>query len=272
MYKELYLTPMDQEVYDPTGRNRAFLKRLNVVRQTFNAKSPLMNKPGAWYEEHWTSRLKQLSQSAGQRHAEYYKWNLEYLSKFGRQGGIFPLDLALESIKRSYDLAERSVTFNYALIGSEWLCRLFSQRVKRVGYPQGTSPRPFGKAAALPSGCKKGDFYAETLLAKPYRHLFPDLPGERYMRKKYRTIHQSSVLDIRLTDDTLYKCRYWLKTNYPEFFSSWLNPADHMHSILTKMVDRNMYVVETDYSAMDEHFSKECVDRCVLPILSLIHI
>jgi hypothetical protein len=120
--------------------------------------------------------------------------------------------------------------------------------------------------AAIPTGLKKGTYLAETLGAKPYRHYFPNLPGERYQRKKFRTINQDSVLNVRLTEKALSACRHFLADHIPELFGSWLNPEAVIQPVCTKIVDKHYYSVETDYEKMDEHFSFAATIEIVRPI------
>nr|UAW00439.1 MAG: RNA-dependent RNA polymerase [Porcine picobirnavirus] len=268
---KVYLTPIDQEALDPIFKNRLMLRRFNVTKQTFSPKPSLAYLKGDWYLNKLVEATKQfIAGNPASVHQEYYEWNLSYAEKYGRQGGTFPKEIMQQSYARSYDLAARSVTFHYAKIGSDWLARYCQQLVDRYGHPNYSYVKTINTNSALPTGLKKGTFYAETIGFKPYRHLLPNLPGQRYMRKKCRTINQDACANVRLTERILNNARNFLRDYIPRLFGSWLNPDLVVRPTATTIVDRNLYSVETDYEKMDEHFGYDATVTCVLPVYKAI--
>lgn len=261
-----FLTPIDQEGLDPTGKNRQTIMRFHVNKQTYSPKSPLCYLSGSEYLNKYCDRLTSSFSDRTNPHYEYVQWNLSYREKYGPQGGVFPIKYLYESYDRSYSNALTSKEFKYAKLGSRWLARYVHQLRDRYGLPNYAVTPTVGTNAAIPTGCKKGTFYAETVGFGPHRHILPNLPGQRYMRKKKRAINQDACANVRLTETMLSNVRQFLRAHLPEFFGSWLNPQDVVQPCATFIVDNNYYSVETDYEKMDEHFGIEITTEIVMPI------
>lgn len=263
------LTQSQIELIDPTGKGRAFLSSLKETTQTPSPSFVRALSSSEWLNwlEHLISDL-----SSQERYLSLLDVEKSSLTKFGPQGGHFSLDKVLSYYESSYSRADRSVQVNHVIRrGRDYLLRLIKYRLELYGYPCYAHDMGItGTSAALPTMLKKGEFLAETISAKPWRHVFHDLPGQRRMRLKDRVINQDSNLNVRYIESYMSSIRKWLKTYIPEYFSQWLNPREIQLPRLSKFMRRPFYSVEGDYDHCDESFSLDIVMEVVLPVYELL--
>lgn len=263
MLEIIDLTPEDQLILDPTGRCRETLKRYE--RESFNPQSSLTTRltSSQWLEQ--LHLVNAQMQSQARKHAIYFDWNYNFDSKYGPQGGTFHIDKLKDIYRESY--SNVGTPKLHAIIrGRDYLLRRIKAITQKVGIASPTPGTVVDTAAALPMGGHKGGYYQECVGARQWRHLFPVLPGERRQRGKDRCINQDAVTNVRYIESELNGIRYWLRSNLPEYFGSWLNPKQVVRPTLTKIIDANMYVAETDYDGMDLHFSRVLAEEIFLPI------
>lgn len=263
MYKVKWMTPEDLLMVDPTGRGRTFVQAMR--------ESPCTPVPCLFacrdrqqiLVEYQTLRTK-ISRDTP---SNLVDWDIQYDAKYGGQGDGFPLSEVQEAYARSYAYADRPYHSRLAIIGRDYLLRRIRDRVARKGFPQLANREYNGKSAALPTMMKKGDFLAETLGMHRYRHLMPMLPGQRSQRNGHRVINQEANANFRYFELELNASREWLKAEFPEYFSAWLNPDSYMNQQLTRYVSGgDLYSVELDYVKCDEHFSFDLAADIILPV------
>lgn len=258
-----WLTPERIEAIDPTGRGRVFVQSMKVTEPTPVPRIFTITSRDEWLQLYKERRAKIACGS----YPELLEWDQHYESKYGAQGDGFALSEVQEAYRRSYDYAERPYNAHYARMGRDYLIARIRDRRERVGYPQLNDRSYNGRSAALPSMAKKGSYVAETLGFKPYRHVMPMLPGQRSQRNGHRVINQEANPNFRYFELELNAAREWLKTQFPEYFSGWLNPDSYMNQQITrKLSSGDSYSVELDYTKCDEHFSFDLTADIILPI------
>lgn len=266
--EKIILTPQDQAFLDPTGRARDKLKRIPRNKDFFAEPSIHFNDTEkVWLK--YTQRLEHFCNAP--KHKPYYGYLDEMMSKIGPQGGSYSFYTMDAKVQEYYTCAHNTRHISPILIqGRDYLIRLIKQELSkdRVIIPDFLTYKD--TYAGLPSGGTKGSYYAETLGAKPWRHMYPCVPGQRRMRGKDRVIFQDSVLNVRYIEKELTACRNWLKTRLPRLFNAWLNPREYTAPLLTKAVDRRFSFLETDYQSMDIHFSLTVVNELILPIYEVL--
>lgn len=261
-YNIRYLTPEDLLEIDPTGRGA---RKIDSYRETAPTPTPSQFRyKGSEAVQKYLEMRTKMSQ-----HLPRYSiaWDSTGDSKCGSQGGTFSLEKMQEAFARSYDYAERRISLDLVLTGAQYLRRRIEYYAKRDGLPQFEGARITGTLGALPSMDVKGTFVCETLGMKQYRHVFPDLPGQRRQRLKDRVINMDSVLNVRYFELELNAMRYWLKTHFPEYFSGWINPKQYLRPCITRAVLSPFYSLELDFTHCDECMSLELVQRTFLYVV-----
>lgn len=251
----------DQELYDPTGKARAFLARL--VDSSPNPQAPITRRfsRGEWQRRYIELRTK-LS-----LHSALLEFDAKHDTKYAPQGGTYSLEKLVRSLSLYYSLANRKVYFDRVDYGVEYLIRRIRHIRSRVGYPQPVELKVYHTSGALPTMSKKGSFHAETCNARTHRHVFPVLPGERIQRNGSRVIFQDACQNVRYIEQTCASIRNWLKHYLPEYFSAWLNPKDYQYPHIYDVITRGGFVsIETDYTKCDQHMSWDIVQRTYLRI------
>lgn len=265
MYKRIWLTDADFKRLDPTGGARRFLRSIDRSG-TPTPRPHFVRKLTAdeWFAAYRDVKSKFLSE----KHRAFNEFDESFSSKVGPQGQTFPLSVVLANYEESYRLAERQIKPHPMLYEArDFLIRMIKQRVSTQGYPQLKQKSNLTTAAALPTMKKKGTFFAEAYIqGLNWRHVFPDLPGERFMKNKPRTINQDAGENVRYFEREMGGIREWLKTQFPELFSAWLRPDEMMTPMITRMIDRGCVTVETDYKACDNSFSYALVKEFILPV------
>lgn len=265
----VYLTEFDLQILDPTGKAR---EKLGSYK-----KSPCTPTPKMFRDltsEEYLQEYLELRRAISKRHSVYSEYDAEFDCKYGGQGDVFPLSEMEEKIEQYYAHASCAPTFHPTLIeGRDYFLRLLKQKIEQVGYPQiDFSDRGVdGTLAALPTMYQKGEFLAETVGAKPWRHPWPSLPGQRSQRQKHRIIFMDSVLNVRYLQPILAGCKKWLVKYFPHLFSPWINPREVLRPMVSDaLVYPDVYSVETDYDSCDMHFSFGVVSEIVLPIYEVL--
>lgn len=268
--RKTWLTPMDQMRLDPTGKARLFLK--SIDRDGKPVPSPFIC--GKMTPDEWLCRYREVrNKNLPKRHLIYKEFDEHFDNKYAPQGKTFPLSVVLANYELSYKLAERKLQLHPMLYQArDYLIRLIKQRVETVGYPADPMFTPVvGTAAGLPTMTAKGSYEAETAFPQSkWRHVFPDLPGERYMKRKPRTINQDANSNVRYMEYELSTTRKWLKQQFPDLFSAWLRPDLRTTPMITRMLEVGCFSIETDYTECDNHFSLDLVAELVLPIYEVL--
>lgn len=263
-----WLTPEDQLLLDPYGLNRNAIRAIPLHGSRYNP-------PSTWYRvtpDQAFSFLRQVrSQMNCERHKPYIIYMDEMDSKCGPQGGWYSRTEMLDKLKPYYECATHIRKMHRILIqGRDYLIRRIKQIASDWGYPVPAYVAIIRTNAASPTGLKKGDYLAEVTGAKPWRHMFPAVLGQRRMRGKDRLIFQDSVLNVRYIERELTGCRNWLKEHLPEYFGAWCNPERFINKSFTNSLRHRAWFVETDYIHMDERFSLQLVNEIILPIYEVL--
>jgi hypothetical protein len=264
-----YLTPEDQLLLDPYGLNRSALKAIPLEGSRFNPPSP-------WYDVNPTQAFEFLASVRRNlrcdKHRPYFEYMDEMDAKCGPQGGYYGRKQMEALLEPYYVNAHNSHRMHRILIrGRDYLLRRIKQIKADYGGPQVQPVRIIRTNAACPTGLMKGDYLAETLGMKSWRHMFPAVPGQRRMRNSDRLIFQDSVNNVRYMEQELTAVRNWLKHYLPEYFGAWCNPALYVNPMLTRALIRHAQFVETDYVKMDQHFSWDVVAEIILPIYEVLN-
>ena len=269
MYSKVYLTPIDQETMDPTGKNRRSVESFKAQPPTPQREITKKLNRREWLDAYLTGFRPQLEKIP--KHSRFIADDTGYIEKYRPQGGSFDFSVLMENLEQSYRNAEYRPIFKLIILGRDWLLRYTKQLCQRYGYPQDVYIPTYAANAAIPTGLKKGSFFAETCAMFPWRHCWPDLPGHRVARGKLRVIHQDSVNNVRYVEQSLMKIKRWYITYLPKIFSGWINPLKQMSLDMTNIVDRIGFInIETDFESMDTHFSLELAVELFLPLAELL--
>lgn len=260
------LTQEEQDLIDPTGRGRAHLASMKPGSPT-----PIPPELRKFSREGWLEWYLSIRNKVN-LHPAYTAYDDAHLSKYGAQGAKFSLKEVEEQLTESYTLAARRVTISPALkLARDTLLRIIRTKVSEVGYPQPVYSGYQRTSAGLPTMDKKGSFLAETVAMQPWRHVVPDLPGQRNQRLKHRVIHMDSNCNVRYIESYLGGVRNWLVKNLPEFFGAWRNPTEWEYPLISKFLNDGRGVsVETDFKSCDHHTSWELISELVLPVYEVL--
>lgn len=263
-----YLTQPELDSLDPTGKAREKIAAMRVGSPT-----PVPTPLSHISREGWLTLYDKATRSvlSSPAHAAYKEWDDKHRAKYGAQGDTFSLDEVKSHYQTSYRLAERAWTAHPLLIEArDFFMDLVRFHRERVGIAQLATPVYYDTLAGLPTMDRKGNFIAETVAAKEFRHIWPSVPGQRSQRLKHRVINLSSVLDVRTLEPLLGGIRAWFKSYLPEWFPALESPSVHLDATITRHVDRGHFSIETDYAACDEHFSLDLVQTYLYPIWELL--
>lgn len=269
--ERLYLTEFDQELIDPTGKARSYLRSLKD-----GAYTPV---PGLFYraddsdggrQYYLNKYLKLLDgiSKQGPKHRDYVEWTLSLVPKYGPQGGHFKLAKVEDKYVLSYELAKRRVEFKNTRIGRDYLLRLIDQAIDRYGYPQVDyfTRGVTGTSSCLPVMSVKGEFLAETVGMRPWRHVGYDLPGQRRQRQKERGVNQDANSNVRYIECQLTAVRNWLTDYLSDYFQCWCDPRTRIKPRVYDFMRKPFVSVETDFTNCDDAFSLSIVTEIILPI------
>lgn len=267
MYRVEWLTPYEQEIVDPTGRGRATIASMQQGNPT-----PVPAFLRITDRDQWLSEYKSLQHKLRPHiSSEVAEYDEEMVKKWGAQGARFALTEVQDCYARSYELADRTINADPFSMALDYFLRRLKEMVSFRGYPQNFYRSILHTAGALPTMAQKGTYFAETVGFKHYRHVLPMLPGQRNQRLKHRTINQDANANVRLFEEELNAIRFWLKTNFPEYFGAWLNPLRELVPAITRRImGRRWFSVEADYKACDEHFSFDLVQELILPVYEIL--
>nr|UUA79518.1 RNA-dependent RNA polymerase [Picobirnavirus sp.] len=262
-----YLSLLELDELDPTGKARATISRM--VGDSRSPISPLFQgRKRSDYLDQFQSKV--FSNMRTERHGSYVAYSDEMTGKFGPQGGSFDLSIVINSFEESYALAEAAKSVDMVLIGVQVLLSAIDYYLNHdcpVPYIPANYVGVTGTASAFPAFTSKGTFDAETVGDyRNWRHLLLDVPGQRHTKCKYRTINQDACSNVRYVEAILHTVRVWLKTYLPQYFSSWLNPNVYLRPMINSSIARRKTNYESDYKAMDNHYSRFIAERVVLPI------
>lgn len=265
----VFLTPYDLEVFDPTGRCG---KKVRSYRDTPPTPAARECKT---HPKEWLARLQELRAKILKNRPTVLEWDAEWDEKYGPQGGYFSLESLKEQYDNSYLLAARTIQLGNLWIGRDYLCRIVRQIRDRVGGPhlgldelwRGTD----GTFAGSPTAGLKGTYVAETHVpGLGWRHVFPNVPGERFQRSKKRSINMDATSNVRYIEKILGGVRNWLRQHIPDLFSGWINPTLGTSPRLTQHVQRGRWFDETDFDGCDQHFGFDLIAAAVLPIYEIL--
>lgn len=267
--RKVILTPEEQLKVDPSGEIRNRLARIPRNDEFHEKPSPFMRCSPTAIDEYVDPLIARLDNTA---HRPYIAYVKEMRDKCGPQGGLFSFHNMDQQIQGYFERAENTHIIDRRLIEArDYLIRRIKQHIEQVGYPDQSIPFSSLKTwAGSPTALQKGDFLAEAVGAKPWRHCYPTVPGQRRMRNKDRVIFQDSVLNVRYIEKPLTSVRNWLKREFPEYFDAWRNPMLTMNARITKCIDRRSHFTEWDYLAMDKGFSLDIVRELILPIYEVL--
>lgn len=265
MLERITLNSYDQEVLDPSGKIRQFLRMSD--RDFYNDPNPLFADCDKRFIRYLQIVEAYKCQNPSSR---YWNYNFEMSHKYGPQGGSIPLLRQEEYYQRSHELSLRSVDTQDLALGVEYCRHLLGEVVARVGYPQLADPSVWRTAGGVPSGEHKRSFNAETLgFTGNWQHSLPIYPGVRRMRGKDRVINVAPCSSVRYIERMLGGVRKWLVDNLP-YFSAWRNPREGLIGSLREGLNRHYVSIETDYHSMDEHFSWTVVRDVILPLYEVL--
>jgi hypothetical protein len=269
MKKIIDLTPDDQLRLDPTGKARQWIRGLFAHNESKpNPSNPYFRITPEEMLERYSKLLSKLPLEP-----LYKEFNESMFKHWAPQGGHIARDIITGIFSEYYDDANMSTTFIHPIIyrGRDYLLRLIKSKMDSLGGPQYvTEMGVTGTAGGLPTMQPKGCFDAETVGAGHIIHLFPALPGTRNMRGKSRGIFMDATVNVRMAENILSSVKRWLVSNFPELFSSWMNPYKARNLLITRGLRKGLASVETDYKGMDMRFRKQIALEIIYPIYELL--
>lgn len=268
MQTKVFLTPFDQMVYDPTGRARSTINRFRDTPNTPVPHPYAYRTRDEWLTEYIAYRNKQFNK----KHSRIFTYDDQFISKFGGQGGNYSIETLEEQYATFFERAETLRQYRIAIIGRDYLIRLFRQQCEMTGKP---SPLPdyrgtVGTNGALPTMRKKGSFIAETVGMTRWRHPIPNLPGQRKQRNKKRPVNQDANPNVRYIEEYVARMKLWLKTYFPRFVPAWIRPDVELQPLIYEFLKRPLSAIETDFDACDSYWGVENATEVVLPLYEVI--
>jgi len=265
-----YITPEQQKWLDETGQCRLFYKKFTRdFRELLprHVRSP-QDDPTAFIRQY----VEVTNEALSNGHRPYTELQIESLSKVGRQGGCFPLEklqeLVLPYFERYTDAP--MIVAPELLAARDYLLERVRDRIHSHGGISYVSFRPSSKAtfAGLRTAGKRGTFNSETVGFTLWRHPLPAMPGERFMRNSPRSIFMLANADYRYMEAEFTLVRHWLRSEFPEYFSAWLNPNRLLYPQLARWSrsTKHFLSIEEDYVKMDTYFSFALVAELLFPI------
>lgn len=263
------LTSEQQDKYDPTRKGRQFLKGMEKEGD-FTPTPPEFRKfPKDVYLDWKAVRDKRLAYNSP--HLPILRYEDELAVKCGPQGKRVALSALKDSLHELYRQVPRSINPDILRRGVRYLLQRIRDRV------QLHVPQPIrgigvtGTSAGLSTMLKKGQFYAETIAMTAWRHVKPDLIGQRYQRSSARLIHNDDVCNVRYIENLLSEVRFYLRREFPEYFGSWLPPYKWVEPCMHAAVHSQygFSSAEADYEKCDRYFSRDLAME-LLPIYEAI--
>jgi hypothetical protein len=265
-FREIWLTEEEIALIDPTGLGRVHLLSMrdlpgNDVPKPFSKYSSTM-----WLDR-YIKLLSKINFSAASN--PYLEYNHEMLSKYGPQGRKRDVSKIKESFSPFYENATHKRSFKRMQDGVYYLKRKLKALVQKYGLPpyEQTIHGTDGTCGALPTMAKKGQFATETIGKEFIQVPLADLPGQRDMRGKPRTINMDATMNVRYIENEILHIQTWLKTYLPDLFGSWRNPAEYLQPQIYSGLLKKYTWVMFDYEKCDEHFSWEAAREIVLPVI-----
>lgn len=205
------------------------------------------------------------------KHAPVISYEIEMSHKCGRQGGHLTWADAHSTFDAYYHLPLKVTFGEVAEAGLETFLDMIREAIAKFGLPA-ISPLSYGHtAAALPYGGYKDDEFLYYLMPfSGWLHPLPLLPNSRYQRLKPRSIFAASYQDQAYVQPSLTAVREWLKKAFPHIFGAWINPKIVLWPDMRDAVRHNHWFLETDFKAMDQHYTRAVVLKLILPIYQLL--
>lgn len=258
----------DLHSVDPLGKGLDWFHHHFPAKATLEQPSPLFKETPEVIIDKYVQRFLSDKEYCN-RHAPILDYERELVSKCSRQGGLHPFADVRENFE-SYYLVEDDVQFGkVAEVGLETFLRMIDGAVDRNGYPQvyytyQTANTAFGS----PFGGYKSNVYHHQQWPSNngWWHPLPIWPNTRNMRSRTRCVFAASAFDCDYLQPSLTAVRCWLKVHFPNIFGAWRNPRDTLYRDIGLGVIRNKWFLETDFKAMDTHFSLAVVKKLILPI------
>lgn len=276
-HQYIYLTPEEQTELDST--RRAYRKVMNLVNTNKLRTNPVRALWRFKSSSEWLAWYDTFMQRTNlqEPYGDLLEYEKEMRSKFGPQGGIPEWSSILDSYERSYTYASRvgCVSHTSHRPALRFLMKRISDRLNIVGYPQILPYTTFGSEfSGFPICLKKNDYRSFGSAIKDYESTgflpYPNIPGTRYARGRKRAINMDSFNNVYEIAGLLSGCRQWLRTYFPEYFGSWLNPRTHTDPTITSCLRKGYEFGEFDYTHIDETFSLDLVQTYVYPIYRLL--
>lgn len=264
-WNRLYLTPLDQQILDPTGKARAHISKLQSSKYRYT-------RPDDKYILKADRYFERLSIPKCSAHQLYYDFNKKYLGKVGPQGGSYPFQVLMDSL-RAYYPTEITAKPNYALVGLQYIVRLIGQLKSMFGsiYKYTTtsitgtcSGLPWMRKKSLPQFCR-----CYSPISSLSFKLLPAIPGMRKLKNGNRVIFMDAEENVRRYEKLGSLVRQWLREHLP-WFSGWLNPDKGLRENATKIIDKRMVNIELDAKKMDQHFSESLTYQLVCPVFEAL--
>lgn len=206
------------------------------------------------------------------KHRPIVEYERELETKCGRQGGKVPWPVASKLFAQYFVLPRRTRFRKVAEVGLKTWLRRIGAKLRRVA-PPNTQRDLFlqNTAFGLPYGGSKSNEYSHKQVPlSGWWHPYPCLPNTRFMRSKLRCVFCSSGLDCDAIGPDLTSVRNWLKEYFPHEFGAWREPHEYTYRDIATGVIRNKWFLETDFKAMDTHFTWRIVQKLILPIYQLL--
>lgn len=260
-WQRRYLNPLEQREIDPTGKGNTYISMLKSF-------SKVENTPAN--EIFNTMEIGVTPQPAA--HEVYQIFNSNYLTKIGPQGGHYPFQTLLNTLREYYNVPEGPVEPNYSLLGLNYLCD-YVHKIKSIKGThhqfQNFNIMPANTAAGLPFMGKKhwanpSNYYTDAPV-----ELNPALPGERILKGKFRCMFIDSEQNVRIYNTIAGSVRMWFKTYLP-YYAGWKNPDEELRPQITRFIDKGSFNIEIDAKAMDQHVTWEMTKTLILPLFDAV--
>lgn len=269
-WKAIPLTPEDQMFYDRSDT----LRRSVLAHTTDRHASQSQLTTGFGSIEDWKGAYQVFQErEAIPKYSEFWKRDLHALTKFGPQGGDCSLQRMIPILEEYYKPRQfhRTAVLD---VGCQYLRRALARRIERKGLVPVYEFRPTYRSSSgsIPNGGRKGDYHTETgganLIA--IQHPFPEQVGFRRMKGSDRVIFNSATPNVRQLEWVMTPILHWLRSEFPEWFGSWLHPSLSTRPIATRICMGNHYVCGFDFTKCDQHTSLQLIENYVFPILEVL--
>lgn len=264
------LTPQDLMEIDPSGEGRRHLMRMVAGQPT-----PVPPIFADLSRDEWRAiGMTLVTPLDTPKYHPLYEEELHYFeSKWGPQGASIDLKQVKEMLLRYYARVPAHPLHSARLTrGRDYFIKCIRDEVTTHGYPSlSIRVKHEHTAGGLPYCIPKGTWSAETAGMSNWRHVQPDLPGQRNMRQSPRIVHMDSVQNVRYVEKPLTAVRNWLKGVFPNWFSAWLNPRSVLQPTIYRMLQHpKLRAYGFDYEKLDTYYSWALVEEYILPVYEVL--